>query len=279
MCGLITEIEAFHCLLGSELGVLRNGARILLQSLMLAILSHLVATDTFLPYPNPMARCLISSYRLGSLRLLYQLPPPNPRPQGPVGHCPRPRLSVLLYQLIGYTPKKSFLLTMLNNCFQFLANILSLFLVTTVDRRLLTVWGQFVCGAALFFFGGTSLPGTYSGYLTTVCVMLVWGFVYQLTLGTVAWTLIAELASYRLRARTQWLANATLCLIQWTTGFVFPYMFNPDQGNLQGKVGFVFGATTFIGFAGTFFFLPETKNRTALELHELFERRVPTWGF
>jgi hypothetical protein len=93
---LIAEIEPFHCMLGSELGVLRNGVRILLQSLMLAILSHLVATDAFLPYPNPMARCLISSYRLGSLRLLYQLPPPNPRPQGPVGHCPRPRLSVLL---------------------------------------------------------------------------------------------------------------------------------------------------------------------------------------
>jgi MFS transporter, SP family, general alpha glucoside:H+ symporter len=56
-------------------------------------------------------------------------------------------------------------------------------------------------------------------------------------------------------------------------------MFNPDQGNLQGKVGFVFETTTFIGFAGTFFFLPETKNRTALEFHELFECRVPTWDF
>jgi MFS transporter, SP family, general alpha glucoside:H+ symporter len=141
------------------------------------------------------------------------------------------------------------------------------------------VWGQFVCGAALFIIGGTSLPGTYSGYLTTVCFMFVWGFVYQLTLGTVAWTLVAELASYRLRARTQGLSNATLCFIQWTTGFVFPYMVNPDQGNLQGKVGFVFGATTFIGLAGTFFFLPETKNRTALELDEPFERRVPTWDF
>jgi SP family general alpha glucoside:H+ symporter-like MFS transporter len=141
------------------------------------------------------------------------------------------------YQLIGYTPKKSFLLTMLNNCFQFLANILSLFLVTTVDRRLLTVWGQFVCGAALFFFGGTSLPGTYSGYLTTVCVMLVWGFVYQLTLGTVAWTLVAELASYRLRARTQWLANATLCLIQWTTGFCLPVHVQSGSGKLAGEGG------------------------------------------
>lgn len=63
---------------------------------MLAILSHLVATDTFLPYPNPMARCLISSYGLGSLELLYQLPPPNLSPQGPIGPCPRPQLSALL---------------------------------------------------------------------------------------------------------------------------------------------------------------------------------------
>jgi hypothetical protein len=44
-------------------------------------------------------------------------------------------------------------------------------------------------------------------------------------------------------------------------------------------VGFVFGATTFTGLAGTFFFLPETKNRTALELDEPFEQRVPTWDF
>lgn len=41
----------------------------------------------------------------------------------------------------------------------------------------------------------------------------------------------------------------------------------------------MFGATTFIGFAGTFFFLPETKNQTALELDKLFERRVPTCDF
>jgi hypothetical protein len=51
-------------------------------------------------------------------------------------------------------------------------------------------------------------------------------------------------------------------------------MFNPDAGNLGGKVGFVFGATTFVGFIGCWLWLPETKNRTAAEIDELFERGV-----
>lgn len=51
-------------------------------------------------------------------------------------------------------------------------------------------------------------------------------------------------------------------------------MFNPDAGNLGGKVGFVFGATTFIGFLGTFFFLPETINRTTAELDVLYDQGV-----
>jgi hypothetical protein len=90
---------------------------------------------------------------------------------------------------------------------------------------------------------------------------------------------VAELASFRLKSRTQGLANFVLCLVQWTVGFTFPYMFNPDQGNLGGKVGFIFGATTFIGFLGVFFWLPETKGRTSLELDELFERKVSARHF
>ena len=183
------------------------------------------------------------------------------------------------YQLIGYGAKKSFLLSMLNNVSQFIANIISWFLITTSGRRPLIVWGQFVCAISLFIIGGASLPGTHSGYLATIAFMFVWGFVYQLTLGTVAWSIVAELASYRLKSRTQGLSNMVLGVVQWTVGFVFPYMFNPDAGNLGGKVGFVFGATTFIGFLGVFFYLPESKDRTAMELDELFERKISARHF
>jgi MFS transporter, SP family, general alpha glucoside:H+ symporter len=56
-------------------------------------------------------------------------------------------------------------------------------------------------------------------------------------------------------------------------------MFNPDAGNLGGKVGFIFGGTTFIGFLGVYLFLPETKNRTAAELDVLFEKGVSARKF
>lgn len=56
-------------------------------------------------------------------------------------------------------------------------------------------------------------------------------------------------------------------------------MFNPDAGNLGGKVGFIFGATTFIGFLGCWLWLPETKDRTVAELDQLYQSGVKARNF
>ncbi|KAF4999869.1 hypothetical protein FDECE_11368 [Fusarium decemcellulare] len=178
------------------------------------------------------------------------------------------------YQLAGFDAQFSFLLGMLNNTSMFIANILSWPLLTVIGRRPLIVWGQFACAITLFIVGGASLPGHRTTNLVTISFMFVWGFVYQITLGTVAWTVVAEIPSWHLRSRTQGLSNIVLCAVQWVVGFVFPYMFNPDAGNLGGKVGFIFGATTFIGFAGCWLWLPETKNRTVAELDDLYAAKV-----
>lgn len=97
-------------------------------------------------------------------------------------------------------------------------------------------------------------------------------FSYQATLGTAAWTVVGEIPALKLRAATQGLANIALCVTQWAVGFAFPYLFNPDSANLQGKVGFIFGATTFLGFIGVYLYLPETKDKTATELDAIFEK-------
>lgn len=72
-----------------------------------------------------------------------------------------------------------------------------------------------------------------------------------------------------------------MCLqaMSWLQAFVFPYMFNPDAGNLGGKVAFYFGATTLVGFIGCFFFLPETLNRSPAEMDALFKMKVPVKQF
>jgi MFS family permease len=78
------------------------------------------------------------------------------------------------YQLMGFTAEKSFLLGMLNNIVQFVANILSWGLLSYVGRRPPIIWGQFACAITLFIIGGVSLIGTFPGYIATVAFMFVW---------------------------------------------------------------------------------------------------------
>ena len=54
-----------------------------------------------------------------------------------------------------------------------------------------------------------------------------------------------------------------------------PYAINPDQGNLGGKIAFIFGAVLVVAFVFVWFFIPETKGRTYAEIDELWERNVP----
>ena len=105
------------------------------------------------------------------------------------------------------------------------------------------------------------------------------GFFYQISIGTVAFSLVAELPSYRLRSRTQGLATIVLWVVSWAIGFAFPYMFNPDAGNLGGKVAFIFGGTTLFCFIGTWFFVPETKDRSVAEIDKLFQMGVGSRKF
>lgn len=107
----------------------------------------------------------------------------------------------------------------------------------------------------------------------------VWTFFYQLTVGPMTFVIISECSSTKLRTRTIAVATACQALCAIVTTVAVPYMFNPGEGNLRGKIGFVFGGLSLLCGTWAFFRLPETKNRTYEELDIMFERRVPTKQF
>lgn len=150
--------------------------------------------------------------------------------------------------------------------------------------------------------GGCSVKATIAAYKAAIAFIFLWvspapvcpnsfeglwadqsrackSFVFQLTVGTIGFTIFSEVPSMRLRARTQALANITLSIVQWVIGFTFPYLFNPDAANLGGQVGFIYGGITFIFFGLGFWYLPETQGRTVAELDILFEKKVPPRNF
>lgn len=105
-----------------------------------------------------------------------------------------------------------------------------------------------------------------------------------------AFAILGETSTSSLRAPTAALATATQSVCgKWSSfqqiallshtgivmNFAIPYMINPDQGNMRGKVGFVFGGLGLIGTIWSYFFVPELKGRTFHEIDQMFFQRVP----
>lgn len=56
-------------------------------------------------------------------------------------------------------------------------------------------------------------------------------------------------------------------------------MQDAGYGNLQGKVGLVYGGFSFLSLLFVIFYLPELKGRSLEELDELFQKKISVWRF
>jgi hypothetical protein len=103
------------------------------------------------------------------------------------------------------------------------------------------------------------------------------------TLGVGAWpasfAIAAETSSLQLRAKTQGIGWFVSALAGTVAGLVLPYEFNPDQGNLRGKVGYVFAASTFLGAAVSWYIIPEMKGRSVGQIDRMFEEGLSAKDF
>lgn len=94
-----------------------------------------------------------------------------------------------------------------------------------------------------------------------------------------SYAVVGETSTLRLKAKTSGLAWSTSYLTSGIFDFILPYIYNSDQGNLGGKIGLVYAGFTGIGAVGCWLFVPEMKDRTTIELDEMFEARLPTRKF
>jgi len=129
--------------------------------------------------------------------------------------------------------------------------------------------------AILFLIGIMDVIPTGTAKWVQASFTVVYAFVYFLTIGAMAFAILGETSSSSLRARTVALATATQAIFGIVMNTAIPYMVNPDQANLKGKVGFVFGGLALMGTIGSFIYVPELKGRTFYEIDTMFFDRVP----
>lgn len=110
-------------------------------------------------------------------------------------------------------------------------------------------------------------------------IMLVWAMCYQLSVGTVCYSLVGEMATRRLQIKTIVLGRAAYNVIGIICSVLTPYMVNPAAWNWGLFTGFFWAAFCFLCIIYTYFRIPEPTGRTFAELDLLFERKVSARQF
>ncbi|KAH8669748.1 putative general alpha-glucoside permease [Tricladium varicosporioides] len=180
-------------------------------------------------------------------------------------------------QLGGLSAAKAFDASVGMSGVMVVGNLFGAFLVEKFGRRNTALFGTSTLCISLFVIGIAACIKSSSAIWAQVGFMGIWSFIYQATIGSVAWPIISENTSSSLRVQSQALATMTNGLSACIWGFALPYAINPDQGNLGGKIAFVFGSVLVFSVAYIWWQIPETKGRTYIEIDELWQRGVPAW--
>ncbi|KAL7418648.1 hypothetical protein Q5752_007107 [Cryptotrichosporon argae] len=183
------------------------------------------------------------------------------------------------YELAGFDTSGAFKLAIIQQVVSLLGNATAWFLIDRIGRRGLSLWGLVVLTGLLFACGGAAVPGTVAGNKAASGLIILYCYLYNVTIGATAYVAMSEVATGRLRQKTAALAYMTQGCFGTMWSFVLPYLFNPSEANLQAKVAFVFGGFSVLCCVYFYYYHPETKNRSYEELDEMFRKGVPAREF
>ncbi|KAM0229889.1 hypothetical protein ACHAPO_009611 [Fusarium lateritium] len=169
-----------------------------------------------------------------------------------------------------------FLATLILSCCNLLA--VSLWTLTTDKfgrRTFITISQTSVC-AFLFIAGSLWWAGATTGHVATGTALLIicclWSFMFQIV-NLAYFVMSAEIPSALLRAKT----TPVTFFAQSILGISFSYAVPPLLLKLNIKACFVFAAFSVPVCVFMWLYVPETKGRSAAEIDELYESKIPAW--
>ncbi|KAK3064763.1 hypothetical protein LTS18_004211 [Coniosporium uncinatum] len=163
----------------------------------------------------------------------------------------------------------------------FLGTVTSWFLLLHFGRRTIFASGLALLAVLQLVIGILDcVPSRPAAVIwTQSSLMVVWNFFYDLSIGPVCFVIICECSATKVRANTIAIATAVQAVLGIVMTVAIPYLINPDEANLQGKLGFFFGGLAVLCWVWAYLRVPETVGRTFEELDVMFERSVPTRKF
>ncbi|KAI1174551.1 general alpha-glucoside permease [Nemania sp. FL0916] len=191
-------------------------------------------------------------------------------------------LATFFYEQAGISDSDSFKLNWGKDAINFVGTVTSWFVLQKVGRKTLMFSGMsaiFVFLLIIGFLGIPSHTSTASAWAAGTLVILL-SATANFSIGPVVYTIVSEIPSTRLRAKSIILARNAYNAINIAFVNVVSYrQLSPDEWNWGLKSGFFWAGINIIFTTYIFFRLPETKGRTYAELDILFENKVPARKF
>lgn len=164
----------------------------------------------------------------------------------------------------------------------FLGTVASWFVMQWVNRRTLFLTGQYAMFVVLIIVGAIAAgAGTSVGAGWGIgAMLLLFTFLYDISVGPVCYALVAEMPATQLRSKTVALSRNVYNIGGLIANTITPRLLNPTSNIYIGaKAGFVYAGPCALFALWTFFRLPDPTGRTFLELDALFEAKVPARKF
>ncbi|RDL41643.1 uncharacterized protein BP5553_01622 [Venustampulla echinocandica] len=176
--------------------------------------------------------------------------------------------------------QNEFAMSVMITCIGLLGCIFSLGFTRFVDRRVVIIIGCSACALCQLFMAivWTIHPGSKIGGQCVVAFISLFTFFY-VAYSPTAWLVGGEIPNNHLRPFTYGMATALNFVGNWLGTFTAPYFINPAKLGWSAKYGYIWFGTNSLLVLFTIFFLPETRDRTLEEVHEMFENKVPTHKF
>ncbi|KAI0018663.1 putative MFS alpha-glucoside transporter [Xylariomycetidae sp. FL0641] len=147
-------------------------------------------------------------------------------------------------------------------------------------RRTLYLYGLVALFVILLVLGFLGLAKDRdAASLATGSVLLVWALCYQVTVGTVCYSLVAEISTRRLQIKTVVLGRILYNVVGIICNVLTPYMINPTAWDWGNYTSFFWAGSCFLCCIYTYYRVPEPSGRTFAELDLLFEKKISARKF
>jgi len=156
-----------------------------------------------------------------------------------------------------------------------LSAVLNVLAMSKFNYRTLMFFGVSICLAMYLAMGIAGTMPRTPATLTVIGIAVAFPSIsYGPAVGA-SMSVAGEVSSINLRAKSLALGQAFSAIVSTIWQIILPYLFNRDQANMGGNIGWIFFGMAAIYFVVLYFDVPNTKGHTYEQLDIMFEKKVP----